>query len=283
VIRVFLSHSSADLALTEGAIKLLSGFQSGPPLKLLRARIELPDDVDSFASRISALQRESEFFVFVLFSRNWKITNAVRLARRLADVRPKSAVLCEKEFGADARNLEPFSGFDLDLVNFAPEQLSARIGTHLDTLRSRRKLPDTNGAGLFPETLAKQFSEIEDRADAELAGDDEPCPLEAETFLANTGLEASALPSIQDLMAATGQTQWDPEIDLADDLDIDPGVVAAMRRLAEKGYGLEDQDIGFTTANPARPGASSGAPGQTGPSQLGSGQPGPGKSGRDKS
>ncbi|HEV7693844.1 MAG TPA: hypothetical protein VGO52_23620 [Hyphomonadaceae bacterium] len=236
-------------------MKLLSGFGDEPLFKLLRARIEQPGDVDTFADRISALQRGSDFFVFVLFSRNWKITNAVRLARRLADVRPKSAVLCEKEWGADPRNLEPFSGFDLDLVDFAPEQISARIESRLERLRPGRRFIDA-AQGL---SLLAENPEAEDRADRELAGDDEylSC-LDGDQFIASVGLRTSAMPSVEELMTGGGRRGWEPEIDPADNIDVAPGVISAMRRLAEQGYGLEDEDLGS-----ALPGGSSSQPGSS--------------------
>jgi len=219
-------------------MKLLSGFGDEPLFKLLRTRIEAPDDVDTFANRISALQRGSEFFVLVLFSSSWKITNAVRLARRLADVRPNSAVLCEKEWGADPRNLEPFSGFDVELSDFAPTEVSARIEYRLERLRTARRLLDA--ARKFK--LIEEDSEADRRADRELAGDDKYAScLDGHEFIASAGLRTSAMPSIEELMTGGGRGSWNPDIDPADNIDVAPRVVSAMRRLAEQGYGLEDE------------------------------------------
>ena len=50
------------------------------------------------------------------------------------------------------------------------------------------------------------------------------------------------MPSLEELMIQTDQTDWDPDVDPDDEMVVDPGVVATMRRLAEEGYGLEDED-----------------------------------------
>jgi hypothetical protein len=243
VIRAFLSHAGADRALTEGAIELLSGFFrtwiDSPP-RLLRARIELPPDIDRFSEKFLSPNASSNF-AFVLFSQHWKITNAVRLARRLSEARPRSAVLCEEEWAADPRNLEPFSDFEIVRCAFEPEELSKRIANRLEAVRA-----ETNPEIAAPRSssLFTHQHDIAGEAVDDPDGDDDEIDAQSpgEVF-ASMGVSSLNMPSLEELMIQTDQTDWDPDVDPDDEMVVDPGVVATMRRLAEEGYGLEDEDV----------------------------------------